>query len=63
MCGAGVDQRGSEVTADKLRFDYAASKGPTPEELERIEAIVNRQIGDALPVQVRDGRWGGGGKV
>jgi alanyl-tRNA synthetase len=53
VCGEGCEQRGSEVTADKLRFDYSSSKGPTPAELQRIEEIVNKQISDALPVQVR----------
>jgi alanyl-tRNA synthetase len=51
VCGEGVDQRGSEVTPEKFRFDYSASKGPTPADLQRIEDIVNRQISEALPVQ------------
>lgn len=50
VLGEGIEQRGSIVTADKLRFDYSYNKQPTPDQLERIEAIVNGQIDKALPV-------------
>jgi alanyl-tRNA synthetase len=50
VCGEGCDQRGSNVAADKLRFDYAVSKAPTAEQLGRIEALVSAAIERALPV-------------
>jgi alanyl-tRNA synthetase len=50
VMGEGCDQRGSLVTPDKLRFDYATGKAPTPQQLEAIETLVSKAIGTALPV-------------
>jgi len=50
VLGEGVDQRGSVVLPDKLRFDYAISKAPTVEQLARVEALVCAAIDKALPV-------------
>lgn len=48
--GQHVVQKGSEVTAEHLRFDFAHSKALTSEEILLVEDEVNRNIMAALPV-------------
>ncbi|HTC83522.1 MAG TPA: alanine--tRNA ligase [Rhizomicrobium sp.] len=44
VLGSHVSQKGSLVTAERLRFDFSHPKPVTPEELEKIEAQVNAVI-------------------
>ncbi|MBE3555017.1 MAG: alanine--tRNA ligase, partial [Thermicanus sp.] len=53
VLGSHVNQAGSLVTPDRLRFDFSHYKAITPEELERIEAKVNEQVWRSLPVTIR----------
>ncbi|BFZ55967.1 Alanine--tRNA ligase [Savitreella phatthalungensis] len=50
VLGDGIDQRGSLVAAEKLRFDFSHKSPVTPEELERIEAICDQHLGRNLKV-------------
>jgi len=48
--GGSVDQKGSLVAEDRLRFDFSHGSAVTPEELKQIEIRVRAQIKDDLPV-------------
>ena len=50
VLGAHVMQKGSNITAERLRFDFSHPAKMTPEELARVEAMVNEQIQKALPI-------------
>ncbi|AKM19861.1 Alanine--tRNA ligase [Geobacillus sp. 12AMOR1] len=52
VLGRHVNQAGSLVAPDRLRFDFTHFGQVKPEELERIEAIVNEQIWKSLPVDI-----------
>ena len=46
-----VFQRGSNITQERLRFDFNFDRKLTEQEIQDVEAIVNEQIGKALPVE------------
>ncbi len=51
VLGEHVAQQGSYVGPDRLRFDFSHPRAVTPEELERIEALVNERIFDNAEVK------------
>ncbi|MFR5072508.1 MAG: alanine--tRNA ligase-related protein [Bianqueaceae bacterium] len=53
VLGAHVEQAGSDVNGDRLRFDFTHFQAMTPEELEAVEREVNGKILSALPVQTQ----------
>lgn len=54
VLGKGVKQAGSNITAERLRFDFSYDKKLTEEEIEKVEEIVNEQIKKKLPVKTEE---------
>ncbi len=50
VLGTHVFQRGSNITAERLRFDFSHPDKMTPEQIQKVEEIVNKNITRALPV-------------
>ncbi|MFA5107212.1 MAG: alanine--tRNA ligase [Patescibacteria group bacterium] len=50
VLGDHVFQKGSNITAERLRFDFSHSRKVTPDELRQVEKIVNEKIEAGLPV-------------
>ncbi|MFO0704321.1 MAG: alanine--tRNA ligase-related protein [Patescibacteria group bacterium] len=49
-CGPTVRQEGSNITGERLRFDFRCDHKPTPDEIQKIENEINQKIQEALPV-------------
>ncbi len=52
VIGHHATQRGSKVDNDQLRFDFAHGAAITPEEMLRIEKIINEKIVESAPVSI-----------
>jgi alanyl-tRNA synthetase len=50
VLGNHVEQAGSSVTEDRLRFDFTHMQAMTKEEIQKVEEIVNKEIEADLPV-------------
>lgn len=50
VLGDHVAQKGSNITAERLRFDFSHSEKMTPEQIQQVEDTVNEQIKRDLPV-------------
>lgn len=51
VLGDEVQQKGSNITAERLRFDFTFPRKMTDEEKKQIEDIVNGKISEKLPMQ------------
>lgn len=54
VLGDHVIQRGSNITAERLRFDFSHSEKMTPEQIKAVEDIVNEQIAKDWPMGWRE---------
>jgi alanyl-tRNA synthetase len=52
VLGEHVNQAGSVVAPDRLRFDFTHNQAVTPEQLQQAETLVNQRILDDSPVSV-----------
>lgn len=50
--GNHVSQKGSNITGERLRFDFSHPKKLTPQEIQHVEDMVNEKIKENLPVSV-----------
>jgi alanyl-tRNA synthetase len=52
VLGTHIMQKGSNITAERMRFDFSHPAPMTEDEISRVEAIVNEQIRRDLPVSM-----------
>ena len=54
ILGEHVVQHGSNITAERLRFDFAHNEKVIPEQLKEVEELVNQKIEEDLPVSFEE---------
>ncbi|MDR0316779.1 MAG: alanine--tRNA ligase [Treponema sp.] len=52
VLGEHIAQKGSNITAERMRFDFAHPSAMSQEEIKKVEDIVNEQIQKDLPVSM-----------
>jgi len=50
VLGDHVHQQGSNITGERLRFDFSHPNSLTPDEIKQVETIINQKISENLPV-------------
>ncbi len=50
VLGNGVRQEGSNITSERLRFDFSAAKKMDERDLRKVESIINKKIAEKLSV-------------
>ncbi|QEN03160.1 alanine--tRNA ligase [Thiospirochaeta perfilievii] len=53
VLGDHVNQKGSNITSERLRFDFSHPDKMTKEEIQEVEALVNKAIEDKLPITMQ----------
>ncbi len=54
VLGSEVNQMGSNITPERLRFDFGFERKLTDEELKRVEDIVNEAISKKIPITIEE---------
>ncbi|WP_054743201.1 alanine--tRNA ligase [Cellulosilyticum ruminicola] len=54
VVGGHIEQAGSNVTKDRLRFDFTHFEALTYEQIEKVEALVNEKILEGLAIEVKE---------
>ena len=54
VCGEDVNQKGSNITEERLRFDFNFPRKLTPEEVKQVEELVNGEIAKDEPVVMKE---------
>src|SRR3989338_3776853 len=52
--GDAVEQKGSDITSERTRFDFLFSRKLTPDEISKIEEMVNGAISKDFPVSIEE---------
>ncbi len=56
VLGEHVFQKGSNITSERMRFDFSHREKMTPEQIRQVEDLVNRKIQEDLPVKMEEMR-------
>ncbi len=54
VCSPDIQQKGSNINEERLRFDFNFARKLTPEEVERVENLINEQIKLNIPVVLKE---------
>jgi alanyl-tRNA synthetase len=54
VLGPHVEQKGSNITPERLRFDFSHPDKMTPDQIKAVEELVNEQIKRSLPIALKD---------
>ncbi|MGN1234701.1 MAG: alanine--tRNA ligase [Christensenellaceae bacterium] len=54
ICSPDICQKGSNITEERLRFDFNFSRPLTQEEIKAVEDLVNEKIREDIPVVMRE---------
>ena len=54
VLGGDVNQKGSNINAERLRFDFSYPNKLTDEQKQKVEQIVNQKISEALDVTIEE---------
>lgn len=52
VLGDHVQQKGSNITPERLRFDFVHSEKMTADQIKEVEDLINKQIKDDLPISM-----------
>ncbi len=53
VLGPTANQKGSNITAERLRFDFTWPEKMTDEQIKEVEKLVNEKIAEAIPVDMK----------
>ncbi len=54
ILGGHVTQKGSNITTERMRFDFSHPEKMTPEQVKQTENLVNQKIKEDLPVKMEE---------
>jgi alanyl-tRNA synthetase len=54
VCSEDIQQKGSNITEERLRFDFNFSRKLTPEEVTKVEDMINDVIAQDIPVVMKE---------
>ena len=54
VCSPDIEQKGSNITEERLRFDFNFPRKLTPEEVAEVERLINEQIALDIPVVMKE---------
>ena len=54
VLGQEIQQMGSDINPERLRFDFSYSQKMTPEQIKKVEDIVNQKIKEDLPIKCQE---------
>lgn len=54
VLGKDVKQMGSDINAERLRFDFVFNRKMDADEIKKVESLINRRVSDNLPVYFKE---------